>query len=70
MVEEQKVASARRAALVAIALAVAMMFTSIAVVATGAQLPVWLLWAEGFALISTALLIRADLRIQQRHIVK
>lgn len=70
MPDERRVANARRGASIAVALAMAMMLTSVAVVATRTALPVWLLWSEGVALTTIVLLVRADLRNGQGHVVK
>jgi len=69
-VEPERIAAARRAAFAAVMLAVAVVLTAMWVMAAGFEAAGWLLCGEGVALVTTAMLIRAELRPGQRHAVK
>jgi len=70
VIDDRRAASARRTALFAIVLAIAVVLTAIVAVATCTETAAWLLCGEALALATTSFLIRADLRPQQRHSVK
>jgi len=70
VLDAQNAARARNAALIAVMLSIALIFTAIANAALCNELTMWLLCAEAVALAATALVIRADLRPPQRHTVK
>jgi hypothetical protein len=70
MLPTENIAGARRAATTAVILAVTVILTTFWLVATCRESIGWLLTGEAVALAAIALVIRADLRPDQRHRVK
>jgi hypothetical protein len=70
VIDDRKIESARRTAMVALILSIAVLLTAIIAAASCAEFAAWLLCLEALGIATTSLLIRADLRAEQRHTVK
>lgn len=70
MIDDRRIESARRTAMATLILSVVVIPTAIYAAASDAELAVWLLCLEALGIATTSLLIRADLRPDQRHTVR